>query len=828
MKIKSLFAFVILLSGLALGQGGTATNVRHGANLPANCQNQIFIKDGDGQYVCGNTANAWSRIDSNGNIVNAADQTGTTWADKVVTSYGLATCSSGCTIVVPDTIAGNGASTTPVIPSNVQLVFPGNADFTLCNMTVGRFSKIYMHGAQLKISGSGCTAINQTTQALFQVNDKFILDGVRIDCNSQTNSTGVIYGAGTAQATSSNLSIKNCTNIGLDLEGAQFSENYNTNLFNNTTGLVIHSVNPGGGGNSNTFYGLKGGSNSVGILIYADTSIGQGANYFINPSLLSSTTTGLCAFGNTFAVDTHWYGGAPEATGGGPSTLTVQGKTCKQGTIYGSLADFYMNDLSIADATSDPWSILETSSHIYFSNPRGYGKQVGVLVQSDATSGASIDGPMSAMGTVQNVIDWPSTIQTVSFAKMYGGPKLWYTPIVSNVFTGNSQTPAFADINGASSQVTAYDPVYGIVSTVTFAGSAGSKNTNRANFGGQGTSIATIDDFLVSFHVKSSVNALIACGDFSQNNSFQNVNLIAGQWTRVVLEEGVIAANAGIIPLCNAADSAGATVSFTGLEIGAAPTSTSAQIQLFSVIMRGAVNPNDNFNLYQTKASGNNSQAINLFTTLAGGSAALMDQVQIQDQCGSGINPTCQLFFTHPAGTSGFFGFNMAAANTTWIGGSISNSQLSLNSNMSIVMNGAGVIFGSGSKAAMGTYAIQNAALPNAGTTGTTTAHLVKLTGAPSTTVIAGTSDTAGIIGICNSTCTTTGTPIITQTGIDACTFDGATTAGHYVQISSAVAGDCHDTGAATPPVSGEIIGRVLSTNGAGGNFNILLILKDQ
>jgi hypothetical protein len=48
--------------------------------------------------------------------------------------------------------------------------------------------------------------------------------------------------------------------------------------------------------------------------------------------------------------------------------------------------------------------------------------------------------------------------------------------------------------------------------------------------------------------------------------------------------------------------------------------------------------------------------------------------------------------------------------------------------------------------------------------------------------------------------------------------FDGATIAGDYVQISSTVAGDCHDAGASLP-TGGQILGRVLSTNAAAGTY---------
>jgi hypothetical protein len=52
--------------------------------------------------------------------------------------------------------------------------------------------------------------------------------------------------------------------------------------------------------------------------------------------------------------------------------------------------------------------------------------------------------------------------------------------------------------------------------------------------------------------------------------------------------------------------------------------------------------------------------------------------------------------------------------------------------------------------------------------------------------------------------------------------FDGATTTGDYIQISSTVSGDCHDAGASYPGI-GQVLGRVLSTNAAAGTFAMLV-----
>jgi hypothetical protein len=107
--------------------------------------------------------------------------------------------------------------------------------------------------------------------------------------------------------------------------------------------------------------------------------------------------------------------------------------------------------------------------------------------------------------------------------------------------------------------------------------------------------------------------------------------------------------------------------------------------------------------------------------------------------------------------------------------------------------------------------------------TGTATGLLAKLNaGTPSKVITAAITDTGGVIGVCVSTCSTSGSASISTIGTAGCIFDGATTAGDYVQISSTTAGDCHDAGA-TYPSAGQILGRVLSTNGGGGTFNIAL-----
>jgi len=101
---------------------------------------------------------------------------------------------------------------------------------------------------------------------------------------------------------------------------------------------------------------------------------------------------------------------------------------------------------------------------------------------------------------------------------------------------------------------------------------------------------------------------------------------------------------------------------------------------------------------------------------------------------------------------------------------------------------------------------------------------IAKLSGGTVTAALV--TDTGGFAGICISGCTTLGgNALIQSQGIGSCVFDGATTAGDYVINSTMIAGNCHDSGTAPPgsPASGQVIGRVLSTNAGAGTYTLEL-----
>src|SRR6476646_8191791 len=96
----------------------------------------------------------------------------------------------------------------------------------------------------------------------------------------------------------------------------------------------------------------------------------------------------------------------------------------------------------------------------------------------------------------------------------------------------------------------------------------------------------------------------------------------------------------------------------------------------------------------------------------------------------------------------------------------------------------------------LSTNAAQTFELCNDGTAGTSLNFLAKLNGASSSCAVKmATSDTAGALGVVVGGSGTTGNAVIVYRGFASCSFDGSTTAGDYIQISSSNAADCHDSG---------------------------------
>lgn len=114
------------------------------------------------------------------------------------------------------------------------------------------------------------------------------------------------------------------------------------------------------------------------------------------------------------------------------------------------------------------------------------------------------------------------------------------------------------------------------------------------------------------------------------------------------------------------------------------------------------------------------------------------------------------------------------------------------------------------------------ALIQNASVTGTTLNTLTSIfnTGGNYAAVITPAGATGGVIGITTVGAGTTGSATVVFSGGTQCVFDNAVTGGDYVQISTTVAGNCHDVGASYP-TSGQVIGRSAQTFGVAGTYGI-------
>ncbi|HJU11523.1 MAG TPA: hypothetical protein VJ728_11635, partial [Candidatus Binataceae bacterium] len=97
----------------------------------------------------------------------------------------------------------------------------------------------------------------------------------------------------------------------------------------------------------------------------------------------------------------------------------------------------------------------------------------------------------------------------------------------------------------------------------------------------------------------------------------------------------------------------------------------------------------------------------------------------------------------------------------------------------------------------------------------------VVASGSPPAATVASTTTTKGVLGICVSNCSASGSAVIQNSGLASCVFDGGVTASDYVTLSTTVRGECHDAGA-TQPVGSLTVGTILNANsGSPGTYTI-------
>jgi len=331
----------------------------------------------------------------NGILILTPETSGTHWTDKLATAYGSSACSTGCTIDIPDSVADDGSATTPILPDNVHIRFTGSATFGDCIITMGRYSSAENVGhAVLQHHGSNCTGFTYSTQATLQTGDSPRLVNVKIDCNNQPNSTGILFGAASTKLVTRESEADHCTNSGLELLGGQFTRHYADSFWDDTVAIKIYTVLGGGGGNSNEFHGIVGTNGTVGVVLNDNggSALGMTANIFDDCNFINNAVAQY-ASKQLYLVSSFTVQSGTTETTGSTASATIDGFTISNAAIYifgpgsATLENFYN-----ADAIRSPWAVLRNGARINIVNSGGYGNGSGAWTDTDATSTAAFFG----------------------------------------------------------------------------------------------------------------------------------------------------------------------------------------------------------------------------------------------------------------------------------------------------------------------------------------------------------------------------------------------------------------------------------------------------
>lgn len=529
---------------------------------------------------------------------------GTHWTDKLVTANSTSQCASGCTIQIPDSVADNGSATTPTLSANVNLQFTGSATFTSCVINPGTNSHIDFGSATLQLSGTNCIGLNQTNFVLLQYAQNYTVTGGTIDCNGQPGAIGLSMTTGRTHAIYNWTNVKNCTDTASSAyyyDGPQFVTANYIQGYNNYVCIKMYAQNSGGGGNSNSFFGGGCYNSTVGVIGASSNTTGDpvDGDYFYNFQLLSNSVSAFAWFGPSSVGPANvWFDGSqPEVNASGASSVVIDSLyTVKRASFYMNLTHFTWDNGDIQEASASPIIQADNASIINLTHLAG-GPSTSNLVSNDGTSVVNFDGESSAFGIVAGVSTYPTT-WTINpyllYSYMSGAPVSEQDVTIPNYYTGNALTPAFTSTTGTTSNVTATDPQYGLVNTVTYASSAGSSSSNFISFGNVlNAAHAYNNDFITSTLLMSNQTCSFVFGSAASGGLQPTITLVAGQWTRVVTMVQNYGSNVSYVLIGFPNCTTGPTVSYTQMETLALPHATlNQQGYLAKVLNKGAFNPN--------------------------------------------------------------------------------------------------------------------------------------------------------------------------------------------------------------------------------------------
>jgi hypothetical protein len=545
---------------------------------------------------------------------NVASFTGANWGAKLNACSTFASAAGGGTCLIPDSIAGDASSTTISIASNVIVLTTGRASFTMCTINMGKFSKWRNAGDVILVeSGSNCPGITHLgATATLQDSDHFVIDGARINCNSQTNSVGITDtpSSNGAQDEIVNVSVQNCTTKGIYLDRVQFGHFRNWILTGNYVNFVLYASAEPGGASSNTFQDIKASSNGSGVnAIFWNnaTTSPMTSNLLINYTPQNGTIASTAVIGKAGLANqgTHirFIGGSPEHDGGGAASVTIDGNVISQGgALFTSNAYVEWDGVDSEEAIANPVIKITNNSLLRMSSPRGGSLPFKHFILPDTTSSVVYEGVGHNSGDAQNVASYPEGIPLAGASGVMAG-KIQSSLVsdIPNAFTGNPLIPAFSSTTGTTSNAITNDATYGPVNCVTFAGSLGSDSTNRVVFTDWvGAHPGSAWDFMGTWMVQSSttesfkMTGTVNIPGWNGNGSSpeDNLNLAAGTWTHIRSYKTGNSSGTGAVLEMYPIGTSAPTVCFTRVQTLAIVAGSAGEEALMSRVMQGAINPN--------------------------------------------------------------------------------------------------------------------------------------------------------------------------------------------------------------------------------------------
>jgi hypothetical protein len=454
--------------------------------------------------------------------------------------------------------------------SGARRIFVPDGDFLLSNVTVPAGVVEITGPGRLYAYANGATVLQLLTDT-GRTHTKSLRGGLRIGNNGKTGVTGLKIGSTTGVPSPGaqeavlylnlcDIEIAGCV-TGIDSQVTMEKTCQNVVLLNNTVGMKLYGDAVNGGGNANSFYGIRFQGNTVGCMIVTN-GLALHNNQLYGGTFQGNTVCGLYTLGFSAGnpVSGLYISGAHfEANGSGAATVVIDGHTVKKSDCHFVQTKVTLANLEIA-STLNPSIIAETGSVVTLRDVSGYGAPTGTVVSCDATSYAYEYG--QGIGVGIKTIESYGDLGTIGSVAVIGAPKIEFGLFRNDSLMPNPAIPLLDNTTGATAVAVAKDASFGLVSTIQFAASVGNVGTNRNYwYNGAGT---TGEYFLFSVLVKSSADTVIRF-DTQLDGTFKvfDATLKAGKWKRIVVAGQTVSAT-GLQVYCYPTDSVGATLSFKG------------------------------------------------------------------------------------------------------------------------------------------------------------------------------------------------------------------------------------------------------------------------